>query len=483
MRIYVLPILFLLLFVASCHNDTPKIYVPVTGVRVNKDVVWLEEGKQAKLEAVVYPDSASNKRVQWKSSDESVVKVDNKGNITATGGGEAEIIVTTQDNAWKSSSTCYVKAENKGGRRFRRTVLVYFAADNTLEKFAAEDWAEITNGMKALQDEDVRLLAYIDTGKNPRLVVLGYKDGKICMSVEKLYESRNSVGVAETKEVFDYVFSSYPADSYGLVYWSHGEGWVPKPLPSTRWIGQDTGDGTHYMNIDGLVSVLEGAPHFDFIMFDACFMQSVEVAYELREYTDYYIGSPAENPGPGAPYDKIMPYLFQKGAATKIASEYFAVYEAKYDEGRGISNTNWTGGTAICVLKTGELENLAAATRAALTRVEADGAKLRGQIFDCDRRDGHSSLYVGYFDFVEMMEMLVDDVSALNDWRQAFNAALGYWASTPKIFTAVTQSMFSMERSHGVTHYIPSPEEKPKEAKAYRSMAWYLAAGLDEVGW
>ena len=48
-------------------------------------------------------------------------------------------------------------------------------------------------------------------------------------------------------------------------------------------------------------------PHFDFIMFDACFMMSVEVAYEVRNYTDYYIGSPTENPGPGAPYDKVVP--------------------------------------------------------------------------------------------------------------------------------------------------------------------------------
>ena len=51
------------------------------------------------------------------------------------------------------------------------------------------------------------------------------------------------------------------------------------------------------MNIEDLKSVLQKAPHFDFIMFDACFMQSVEVAYELRDYCDYYIGFPAENPG------------------------------------------------------------------------------------------------------------------------------------------------------------------------------------------
>ena len=39
---------------------------------------------------------------------------------------------------------------------------------------------------------------------------------------------------------------------YGLIYWSHGEGWIPTPLPSTRWIGNDKTGGGHYMNIEDL---------------------------------------------------------------------------------------------------------------------------------------------------------------------------------------------------------------------------------------
>lgn len=365
----------------------------------------------------------------------------------------------------------------------RRTVLVYMAADNSLSNFVSGDLNEMKEGWAQMNTLGMHLLVYVDTGSSPRLIELEKKGDEIVETVVKEYEDRNSVGVAETKEVFDDVFRStrYQAGSYGLVYWSHGDGWIPNPLPSTRWIGQDTGNGTHYMDIDALASVLEVAPHFDFIMFDACFMQSVEVAYELRQYADYYIGSPAENPGPGAPYDKIVPYMFRKGAATEIASEYFAVYDDKYDEGRGISNSNWTGGTAICVLKTSELENLAAATRNALAEVKADGDGLRSRVFDTDRRNSYSSSYVGYFDFVEMMETLAD-ASALATWKQAFDTALGYWATTPMIYSAAG-GMFSMERSHGVTHYIPSLRENPGAAKAYRSMAWYSAAGLDKVGW
>ena len=135
----------------------------------------------------------------------------------------------------------------------------------------------------------MHLLVYIDTGF-PRLIEIENKGGTVVETIVKEYEDRNSCGVAETQEVFNDVFgnSLYKAESYGLIYWSHGEGWIPTPLPSTRWIGNDKTGGGHYMNIEDLKLVLQNAPHFDFIMFDACFMQSVEVAFELRDCCHFY---------------------------------------------------------------------------------------------------------------------------------------------------------------------------------------------------
>lgn len=362
----------------------------------------------------------------------------------------------------------------------RKTVLVYMAADNNLSKFTIEDLAEMKAGMKTMDMTGLHLLVYIDTG-SPRLIELQLKKGEVEENVIKEYEPRNSVGTAETQEVFNDVFGNarFQADSYGLVYWSHADGWIPNPLPTSRWIGQDTGDGTHYMNIEDFVSILQQAPHFDFIMFDACFMLSVEVAYELRNYTDYYIGSPTENPGPGAPYDRILPYMFQEGAADKIAAEYFAAYEEKYNGGSGISNSNWTGGTSICVLKSSELENLAAATRKALSGVTSVSNRwLSSEAFDYDQR---WNSHVGYYDFVELMELMVTEETALTEWRQAFASARKYWSTTPKNYSQVV-GMFSMERANGVTHYIPSATEDAA-ARAYRSTAWYSAVGLASIGW
>ena len=253
--------------------------------------------------------------------------------------------------------------------------------------------------------------------------------------------------------------SLYKAESYGLIYWSHGEGWIPTPLPSTRWIGNDKTGGGHYMNIEDLKLVLQNAPHFDFIMFD-------------------------ENPGPGAAYDRMFPFIFQKGAAVEMAIGTFAAYDEIYT-GKIGSNSNWTMGTAIDVLKSSELENLAAATANALSGVTADREVLRSSVFDYDQRKVGSSYYVGYYDFVEMMEKLVVDEVALYEWKQAYDAASVCWKKTPMIYS-MSVGMFSMKRANGVSHYIPSTATSAAAQAAnaaYRSTLWYSAVGLARLGW
>lgn len=61
------------------------------------------------------------------------------------------------------------------------------------------------------------------------------------------------------------------------------------------------------MNIDDLHEALQVLPKLDFLLFDACFMESVEVAYALRDCGDYMISSPTEIPGVGAPYEDVVP--------------------------------------------------------------------------------------------------------------------------------------------------------------------------------
>lgn len=365
-----------------------------------------------------------------------------------------------------------------------RTVLVYFAADNSLTQYARQDIEEIKMGLSALSVEGVRLLAYIDLGDgDARLVEYVRRNGSVEEEIIHTYGERNSVGVEETREVFSAVFNNpdYEADSYALVYWSHADGWVPFPVPSSRWIGQDTGEGDNRMILSDFVSILEGMPHFDCIYFDACFMQSVEVAYALRNFTDFYIASPTETPGTGAPYECILPALLAKGGAVELADIYYQTYLQYYDGTArgGYCTEDWTAGAAICVLSTSALEQLASVTNRLLPEESVSVEDLRAASFNYDRRTKTSSAYVGYYDWEDMMRALLSSESYAV-WKQTFDEAVVYWATTPMNFFG--SAMRSMEGTDGVSHYIPESLSSPA-AEAYRATEWYAAAGLGKLGW
>lgn len=465
-------------------GDMAEPEIAVTGIELNKDELVLIEGESETLQAVITPDDATNKKVSWTSSDESVVMVSADGKITALKEGTATVIVVTEDGA--KTDSCNVTVKSQSAFKGSRTVLAYIAADNTLSQFALQDLEEMKAGMAKVKDNAVHLLVYIDDGRSPRLLELKNEGGKVVEEVVVSYKSRNSVGVAETQDVFATVFSSsrYQADSYGLVYWSHGDGWLPYPLrANSRWVGQDKSEGDNRMNISEFAEILQVAPHFDFILFDACFMQSVEVAYELREFTDYLIASPTEIPGPGASYDEVVPAMFSaEDAAIHIARAYYEPYAAKYDGGKGISNTNWTGGASVCAIRTEQLPDLAMLTKKILPKA-MDNGQLRASVFDYDKRrgsGGYQDGHIGYYDMVAMMRMVAaDDDYKL--WKQAFDATVAYWSTTPMNYSAFAY-MFSMAGTNGVSCYIPTTSNNLTD-QAYRLTEWYTAVGLDKFDW
>ena len=373
-----------------------------------------------------------------------------------------------------------------------RTVLAYIMADNSLSGFASSDIDEMMKGMSTVDASLYNLLVYVDDASSensqsysfPTLYRLSKdKRGNVTKEIIREYKEQVSTDPSVMQEVMKRAFTEYPAESYVLVVWSHGEGWIPSPLPivknaSTRWIGQD---GGHYLNITDMVSVFEAVGcHLDFILFDACFGQSIEVAYELRNNVSYIIGSPTEIPGPGASYDKVVPAMFaSENVGVKVGKAYYEPYEAKYT-GYSTSNDNWTGGASVSVINCAALENLASITKQTLTEVEWD-ILLNSDLFNYDKRSKYSPYYIGYYDMKQLMQQLSANVSA---WTSAADDAIVYWKSTPKNFSGVIQSMFPLplETTCGVSHYIPYPTTSAAAA-AYRSTAWYTAAGLDKIGW
>jgi uncharacterized protein YjdB/serine/threonine protein kinase len=86
----------------------PPSSVAVTGVTLNKTSVSLQTGAAEQLSATVQPSNATNKSVNWSSSNTSVATVSSSGRVTAQGPGSANITVKTSDGDYTASCTVTV---------------------------------------------------------------------------------------------------------------------------------------------------------------------------------------------------------------------------------------------------------------------------------------------------------------------------------------------------------------------------------------
>jgi len=351
----------------------------------------------------------------------------------------------------------------------KRTVLVYIAGDNDLRHFATDDIEEMKKGMNSFDESLNNLLVYVDTGSAPELFRLSKdREGNAVKELIRSYPEQNSVDVEVMKTVFEDAFNSYQAESYGLLLWSHAEGWLDAKS-MLRFFGQD---GNNFMNISELKEVLRAAPHFDYIYFEACFMSGIEVVYELRDFADYFIGSPTETPGPGAPYDLILPALFASpNAAVRISDIYFADYKSKYNGGIGLENHNWTAGAAISVVKSAALEGLAAATRRLLPLYVPTGDIPTENIMSYDTRIAKSY----HHDMNSLMLSLTHGNDDYLQWKSYFDQAVVSWHTTEQNYS-VFAGMFSMTGSSGLSIYIPRSSQ-PSLLTFYKTFEWYQNGG------
>ena len=96
---------------ATCTVNVEAKKIPVTGVTLDKEETGLVEGEEVTLAATLAPENATEKTVEWSSSDEKVATVKD-GKVTAVAPGTATITVKTVDGS--KTATCKVTVEKKG---------------------------------------------------------------------------------------------------------------------------------------------------------------------------------------------------------------------------------------------------------------------------------------------------------------------------------------------------------------------------------
>ena len=341
-----------------------------------------------------------------------------------------------------------------------RTVLVYFAADNNLSGSVEGDIAAMEDGLLHTDMHNGNLLVYVDKkGQSPQLLRLVQEGDSICRELIEEYAIDHASATAERlRQVLRQVTDSYPSDRYGLVLWSHGTAWLPADYKNyLRSFGTDTGN--HFMSVNDLTAALSDY-HFDFLLFDACYMASLEVAYALRHCTDYLIASPTEVLADGFPYQLFMQDLFTPEAnVVDIATQFYTYYQSSY-------------GT-VSVTKTAELADLATAYRVIFQ------GKSEEELFAVPVQELQIMEYLtgnihALYDCADYVRQLATDAQ-YEEFQSCLDRAVIYKATTPKSAYAYANGTYlPINRFSGLSIYVPQAELAELNSW-YQQLEWYQA--------
>lgn len=353
------------------------------------------------------------------------------------------------------------KEETEGSDR---TVLIYIVADNNLNNFGYDNLDYILQGAAGQTLNGGHLLVYFDAQDSaPFLYEIKPTGGQTATKeILKEYEEQNSMATDVMKGVIDEALALRPASEYGLVLWSHATAWLPSNVHTMlRSFGSDKGKE---MDIRDLATALPDHT-FDFILFDACYMASVEVLYELRGKANYIIASPTETMANGFPYDRIIAPMFERKAdLKKICTEFYSFY-------RNQSQPLMQSAT-VSLTDMASLDKLAGIVNEILRSKETEIPLL--PIDEMQRMEYLTTRYHALYDFDDFIGRLAT-AEQYDAFRQCLDETVVYKLATDKATYAYNNgTQIDMFHFSGLSVYVPQ-EALPALNEWYKNFSWYQA--------
>lgn len=274
----------------------------------------------------------------------------------------------------------------------------------------------------------------------------------------------------------------FPSRSYGMLFSSHGTGWIPagydsdseassirfrapsgeSPWPATKAIGnqfQGNADHVRWMELADFVDAIP--MHLDYLILDACLMGTVEVAWEVRDVCDYVVASAAEILTDGMIY-KTLSWDMLSGSQADLLTycrEYFDYYNNETGSRRS--------GTIVLV----DCAKLDALAQAFAPIVAAHRDVMTDCLSSTQRYYYSSSSLRFFYDLRDFAVNLGATSAELAQLDAALAAAIPYHAETPSFFD------LPLDRCCGLSVYIPDPRRTRLNA-FYKSLGWNSAVGL-----
>ena len=267
------------------------------------------------------------------------------------------------------------------------------------------------------------------------------------------------------RQVLTDIKDKYPSESYGMVYTSHGTGWIPKDYRKSEentislcGIGAEF-DGPyasytyHQLDID---EFREAIPyHLDYIVMDACLMGGVEVVYEWRDICDLMVASPGEVLTAGFDYHNMSERLLKgdKPDLVGICEDYYNKHKENGDATVGLYDCSKITALAQACAPIFE------AHRSAISTIKASQV----QSFNYS--------YRYHFDFRDILVKLGATAEELAPVDAALAELVIYKNATEEFLGNIILTY------SGLSMFLPI-DSWPKLNERYKSTSWNQATGF-----
>ena len=402
-------------------------------------------------------------------------------------------------------SGCIQRDQYDTGKPFSRVLLIYTAGYNNLSSDIGRNIQELCDSPLPLRDGNKAILVFSHQARSdydyrtevqPCLVRISadWQGQVVRDTLLRLDANRKATDPFVLNQVIEYVHEHFDSDHYGLIMSSHGTGWMPqgyydnptsstgvfyaprKAMPLTDRVAAAPEDGlkvksfgadvywngntTASAEMDVMELVRAITIHLDYIIFDACLMGGIEVAYELRNVADKIGFSQAEILAHGFPYKTTTQRLMQgETDVTGFCQDYYEYYAAQ--QGVQCSAT-------ISVVDSKQLDAFAQVCKALFSRYSSalaavDPATVQGYF----RKNRH-----WFYDLDDIFVKAGASEADLATLRTAMDQLILYKAATKRMLDA-----FDVNVHCGLSMYLPANGDNNLNAY-YRKLAWNQVTGL-----
>lgn len=354
----------------------------------------------------------------------------------------------------------------------QKTLFVYMPWSNNLTSYFYTNLNDLEDAIieRGLKDERV-IVFFSETSTDASMFEMVYKNGKVTRETINTYKNPPFTTASGITSIINDVKRVAPANVYSMIIGSHGFGWVPvqsttlrrtsdfkyhwenENVPLTRYFGGTSPE--FQTDISTLAQgITDAGIKMEYILFDDCYMSTIEVAYDLRYATDHIIASTSEIMAYGMPYAIIGKHLLGTPNYQAICDGFYQFY----------STYSYPYGT-LGIVDCREVD----AIIPIMKEINANYQISSSAISSIQRLDGYTPTI--FFDFGDYVDKFCEDTQLLLSFKSQLDKVVPNKTHTGAYYS-MNNGVNQINTFSGITVSDPSLNGRASEKV---NTAWYIA--------